>query len=89
MQNFGYYNNSYTQINYMEGKLKQEADKFIIMGELRQQNAVHVVWLSLVCMDSYMRQISTPKAERKYFIIYCSLFMKELIISAINIQLSS
>ena len=52
----------------MEGKLKQETDKFIIMGESRQQNTVHAVWLSLVCMDSYMRQISTPKAERKYFI---------------------
>ena len=28
----------------MEKKLKQEADKFVIMGESRQQNTVHVVY---------------------------------------------
>ena len=50
----------------MEKKLKQEADKFVIMRESRQQK-VHVVWLSLLCMDS--QQMGTPKAGRKYFLL--------------------
>ena len=55
MQKFGYYNNSYTHINYVEGKLKRESDKFVIMGESRQQNTVFVhSSLSFLEMDSYM-----------------------------------
>ena len=69
-----------TLVIYMEGNLKQVAEKFIIMGGSKKKKQNCVVWLSSVVGNVVkLRQMGTPKVGRKYCNIP-SLFIKGMVI---------